>query len=501
MLNKVASCWLKVAGWKTGATLLLLTFNFQLSTFNLHALEVSNDEFRMTNSAGGSTLETRNSKLETTNAPRWLTQPLSLTDAIQTALVQNGEVLKSEHDLEIAHGISLQTRAIVFPKVRGAADYQHDEAVERDPSMVSGLRQPKDEWSGGIRIVQSIYEGGRMTASWRVARLTKDQAFEEYQTVLAKTVLDVRTAYYDVLLAEQQIVVQDASVKLLEQEFENTKRRLEAGAVPRFNALRAEVKIANARPRYIKAKNAHRTAKNNLATLLGYNIPTNVWEDLPFNLTTRLDITPYDIALPAALAQARDRRSELRALRVQLDLEKQRITIAQSGYKPSLGVFAGYGSHNSEVSDDFYRAISGPTAGVSLTWDIFDGFLTRGKVVEARARESKATVNLDEATRRVEQEVRTAYSSFIEAREVLASQLKVVQQAEEAIRLSDARYDAGTGTQLDVLDAQTSLTEARTTQIDAARDYLVARARLERAIGIDVQQLNTTPSRQEIKQP
>jgi outer membrane protein TolC len=90
--------------------------------------------------------------------------------------------------------------------------------------------------------------------------------------------------------------------------------------------------------------------------------------------------------------------------------------------------------------------------------------------------------------RRIEQEVRTAYSSFIEAREVLDSQKKVVERAEESIRLADARYDAGSGTQLDVLDAQTSLTEARTTQVEAARDYLVARARLERAMGMGVTQ-------------
>src|SRR6185503_14895249 len=157
----------------------------------------------------------------------------------------------------------------------------------------------------------------------------------------------------------------------------------------------AEVKIANARPRLIKAKNTFRTAKNNLATLLGYNIPTNVWEDLPLNLTTKLDITPFDIALPSALAQARQRRSELNALRAELDLQKERIAAAKSGYKPSIGIFAGYGSHNTEVTDDFYRAVAGPTAGVSFTWDIFDGFLTRGKVVEARAREGKASVNLD----------------------------------------------------------------------------------------------------------
>jgi outer membrane protein len=86
----------------------------------------------------------------------------------------------------------------------------------------------------------------------------------------------------------------------------------------------------------------------------------------------------------------------------------------------------------------------------------------------------------------VELEVRTAYSNFMEAREVLETEKKVVEQGEEALRLARARNEAGTGTQLDVLSAQTALTDARTTQIQALHDYEAARARLERAIGENV---------------
>ena len=82
--------------------------------------------------------------------------------------------------------------------------------------------------------------------------------------------------------------------------------------------------------------------------------------------------------------------------------------------------------------------------------------------------------------------VRTAYSDFLEAKEVLDSQIKVREEADEALREAKARADAGTGTQLDVLDAETSLTQARTTQIQALHDYTAARARLERAIGADL---------------
>jgi outer membrane protein TolC len=127
--------------------------------------------------------------------------------------------------------------------------------------------------------------------------------------------------------------------------------------------------------------------------------------------------------------------------------------------------------------------VHGWEAGVQAVWDIFDGAQTRGKVTEARARFERAQIETDDVTRNIELEVRTAYSTLVEAWEVMESQQKTVEQAEEALRLARSRADAGAGTQLDVLGAQTSLTEARTTNIRAKREYAVALARLERAIG------------------
>jgi outer membrane protein TolC len=107
-------------------------------------------------------------------------------------------------------------------------------------------------------------------------------------------------------------------------------------------------------------------------------------------------------------------------------------------------------------------------------------------VKQARAQYELAGIELDDAGRRIELEVRTAYSTFTEANEVLKSQEKVQEQAEEALRLAAARSEAGTGTQLDVLSAQTALTEARTTLVQAQYELSVARARLERAIGLNL---------------
>lgn len=424
-----------------------------------------------------------------TNAPAWLTQPMSMFDAVKLALLQNSAVLAAEADLEATHGVIVQTRAIAMPKVHGSAQYQHNEAVEQFSfGGVRGIDPTKDEWVGNIRIFQSIYEGGRIRSALRTARVTKEQSLLLYQTVVADTLLAVRVAYFDVLLAQQQIVVQEASVKLLTQELQNTARRFDAGAVPRFDVLRGEVEVANVRPKLIRARNAHRIAKNNLATVLGYDIPATVWEDIPITLTGKLDAEPFDIQLPVALTQALQRRTELSVLQKEEQLRKEAVTSAKANYLPALGIFAGYGAHSSSFENDFYKAVAGPMAGVQLRWDIFDGNLTKGKVIQAQALRKKAQIELDHAARRIEQDVRTAYSGFLEAREVLESQKKVQEQAEEALRLAATRYEAGTGTQLDVLNAQTALTEARTTQIQALHAYAVARARLERAIGQDVSQ-------------
>jgi outer membrane protein TolC len=431
-----------------------------------------------------------------TNLPAWLTQPLPLMDCLNLALQQNATILKAKNDLEASYGIVVQTRAVALPHVQATGQYKDTDphAIESltfpgTPPTVFSLSQPQD-WNAGVQIVQSIYEGGKMLAAIRAAKATKEQALAQYQTTIADTLLTTRVAYYDVLLAAQQITVHEASVNLLQKELEDQQRRYNAGTVPHFNVLRAEVAVANERPNLIRARNDNRIAKNNLANLLGYNLPRDVWEDIPLQLTDTLEAAPYQVNLPDAIQQALANRTELVALRKGEELQRLNVINARAGYKPTVQVFAGYNWYNAQYTPpvDLEHDIHGWNAGAQLSWDIFDGMLTHGRVVQARALYEKAKTDVIDQARQIELQVRTAYSSFIEAREVLESQQKVQEEAEEALREAEARAAAGTGTQLDVLDAQTSLTQARTTQVQALHDYAAARARLERAIGEDMVQ-------------
>jgi outer membrane protein TolC len=419
-----------------------------------------------------------------TNTVEWLTRPLSLADALNTALTQNATLLKAQNDLEASHGLVVQTRAVALPTVKASGQYQDDELtlVQNFP----GTQVSHQSWNTGIQVVQAIYEGGKLRAAIRAADATKQQAVAQYQTTVSDTLLAVRLAYYDTLLADQQITVHEASVNLLQKELEDQQHRLNAGTVPKFNVLRAEVAVANERPNLIHAKNDYRIAKNNLANLLGYNLPRDVWENVPLNLTDTLAATPYDVNLPDAIQQALTRRTELVALRKQVELNQLNIVNARSGYKPTVSVFAGYNWMNNEFSTELGNNLNGWNAGAQMSWDIFDGLLTHGKVIQANAQYAHAKTDLTDQSRQIELAVRTAYSDFLEAKEVLDSQNKVQEEADEALREAKARADAGTGTQLDVLDAETSLTQARTTQIQALHDYTSARAKLERAIGADL---------------
>lgn len=419
----------------------------------------------------------------TNGAGTWVDRPLSVADALNLALQQNGTILKAKSDLEASYGLVAQTRAIAMPKAQITGNYQKIQESSLDIGPGNLAFGTDQSWETKIQLVQSFYEGGRITSALRAAKLTKEQAVLQYQTAVADTLLSTRVAYYDILLAEQQILVREASIKLLQQELDDQQRRYDAGTVPRFNVLRAEVAVANARPQLIRARNAHRIAKNNLVNLLGYSLPPEILEDVPLQLTDRLNAAPYQVELPKAISQSFENRTELGVLRKAEELRKEGVVSARAGYLPSLQGFAGYGTRKSSFEVDLSAEVHGWFVGAQLSWDLFDGMLTQGKVAEAKAAHQKSKTEFDDTMRRVELEVRTAYSEFIGAREVLDSQKKVQEEADEALRLARARADAGTATQLDVLNAETALTEARTTQIQAEHDYVVSVAKLERAIG------------------
>ena len=138
-----------------------------------------------------------------TNVPPWITRPLSLADCLNIALSQNATILKAKNDLEASQGLVITTRAVALPHLTADGNYgdEQQSLVQNFPGNT--MAQPHRNWATDIEISQTIYDGGKSIAALRSASVTKRQSLATYQTAVADTLLSVRLAYYDVLLAEQ----------------------------------------------------------------------------------------------------------------------------------------------------------------------------------------------------------------------------------------------------------------------------------------------------------
>ena len=438
-----------------------------------------------------------------------LRRPLSKVEALNIAIAHNGTILQAQHEVEAAAGVAIQTRAIIFPKLGHTAEYtaREDSLIEQNQDRDVGpitldlpppigtvqsrtFELPKinnQAWASDVRIVQSIYEGGRMLSAVRSARLINEQAVLAFESIVGDTLLSVSIAYDDVLRAAMQIQVRDASVRFLGGYLKETNDKFTAGSLPEFDVLRQSVELANAQAAQVRAVGDYRVAKQQLVQLLGYDLAPTVSDNIPLNLTTPLQARSYGKSLEASLVEARANRTEIAALEKEEQLRDENIVVAKSGYKPSVQAFAGYELTSRVQTRNAGDELHGGLIGAQLSWSIFDGFLTKGRVDEAIARRAKAAEAKAETTRIVDLQVRTAWSDLRTAAAVLAAQGENVRKGERSLELSQIRYNEGASTQIDVLDSQSALTDAHGSYVDALRDHSVARARLFRATGADMQ--------------
>jgi outer membrane protein TolC len=273
--------------------------------------------------------------------------------------------------------------------------------------------------------------------------------------------------------------VQTESVRLLEQQLQDQQNRFEAGTVPRFNVLQAEVALANARPDLIRARNNYLLAQLQLARTL--NLESGPGTSPSFHCVGTLNAAIRSINLADAIALARARRPFLKVQRQAILIDVKNVTVQMAGYKPRIDGHAGYEFRNRGGAEDISDVVNGWFFGFTGSWDIFDGFETYGLVKQARARVEQAKINYVDALHQVDLEVQTAYIALQQARETIASQQKNIEGAAEAVRLAQERLNAGAGTQLDVLNAQVQLTQARSTELTARADYNNALADFDRA--------------------
>lgn len=286
----------------------------------------------------------------------------------------------------------------------------------------------------------------------------------------------VRDAYFEILRANQSLVVQSEALESAKERLEKAKQRLDAGAISRFDVLRFETEVSRAEAAVIAAKNRVRTAKHSLNNLMGRAIETEFEVTEPSKAV--LPEAPPDVFVEAALRS----RPEVRSADTLVQAYEQVLKTQAAGSLPSLSISA---AHTYTVDPGFGARENQTVATATLNFNIFDSGITKAKVAAAKQDLEQARIRRDQVRLATSLEVRQALVRAENARQTLEVAQKTVDQQRETLRVAQLRFDVGEGILLDVTDAQVELTRAQETVISAKTELLSAYAALQRAVGVD----------------
>lgn len=406
-----------------------------------------------------------------------LGETLTIDDAVTKAVESNFDIQTAKKELDKQEGQLTTSIGGLLPDLVATGNYRKidDQSIQTFNEERFGVDRT---WDVGIEVQQPIFRGGKGSASYSRESLLRDAAKLNLEEITNQVISQTKISYFNTQLAKAQILVAEKLVGLREELLRREKARLEVGKIPPFDVLRAEVSLANSRTPFIKAKNDFRIAQEELRKILGETAGVNSGE---IEVSGELSFVPEIVVLEDALSRAEANRPELKRLALIEEAAAKNINIERAEFFPSVSAYAGYGWQQSQFNknDEFH----GWQAGLRAQWKIFDSFKTIGKVTTAEALKEQARIAREKLIEGVRVETRQVISTLQEATELVAASKKVAQQGEESLRQADERLNAGAGTQLDVLESQLALTEARTNEISALHAYNVSLAKFRAVIG------------------
>lgn len=398
----------------------------------------------------------------------------TIEQGLALATEQNPDIVIARKSVEAARGGLVQARAGYLPSVvsTGFADKRQEQ---------NNSRLRLEDYSATVRAIENVYTGGAVSSATAIAKLKLEKQSYELEETTNRVAMEVRTAFYDLLLNRAKVRVHEDSVRALEEELKTQQERLRAGIVGTLNVRRAEVALANERPELISSRTQLSNSYLRLSELLG--IDTTGGMEKPFEVGGQLQYEKHEPDLNDCLARADAHRPEIKSREKDVEIEERQYVLDRSELLPQIQIFSGYEVYSERDPASGPEFNHGYIVGLLGNWSLFDGFATKGKMQATRARAEAARQALEAARRAVASEVRSAFLDLEQASKVLETETKNVQTADESLQIARTNLGAGLGTQLDVLQATADVTRTRTTRLSAIYLHNVGLARLARACG------------------
>jgi len=414
---------------------------------------------------------------------------LTLDAAVRRALEQSEEIRLARAEVMDANGRVREALSGALPQVTGSLAYTRQfasiyQGAAEDTSAIAKLFKNSpfgapNAWSFQIQATQLLWSGGKVGAGLSAARSLRQSVQLDEQETAADVAFRVKQAYLNAGYSAQLLAIAQENLAQARDHLREVQLYQRAGTRAEYDLLRAQVDAANQEPAVVAARNSYELGVLELKRLV--NVPAGQ----PLVLDTPLESPDATIPVVATDSLGAPERAGLAAAEATVNVQQQLLRAARADRWPTLSLATTYTeqafpSNVFPAADQFRRGWNGE---LKLSFPIFLGFKTAGTIERARAALLSAQARRDQAREQVELEVAQARAEVERARALLVARRATVRQAKRAHYLAGVRYANGMATQLEVSDARVLTQQAEVNQVQATRDYLLALAQLERALG------------------
>jgi outer membrane protein len=423
------------------------------------------------------------------------TKNLTLDQAVQTALELNLQVAQAQNNVESAQSRVLAAYGSYLPTLSASAGWNRYQ-VDRpgtSPFYVGGQLIPgtsgfsvNNNFQTNLSVDYTIFDGFAREGNFN--RAISNSVSTEHQSSRTRqsTVFQVESTYLNVLRNEQLVKVDEENLKRDRRQLERITESNRVGALSLADVYRQQSQVAADELSLITDQNNFDKARADLLALIGLNVAEEYTFSDP-TISPELSPAELDSTLnkyrnfTEISGRAMSVRPDYLSAQEALHAAESGVSVARSGYFPSVSASANYGLSNTElstISDN--KSLSW---GLNFRWTLFDGFSTNQSLQTAAVTKRNAELSLVQAERDINVQLKKALLDLEAARKQYEVSQKGLTSATEDRKIAEERYNLGAGTLLDLLVANAGLVQAEANKVNAVYNYIIAKRNIEYAIG------------------
>lgn len=394
-------------------------------------------------------------------------EKLTLDEAVHIALEQNFDILMARTELERTEGELISAQAGYYPSLDLSGSSTRREDNGSSPERVNNV---------AVTLSQTLYAGGTIHAGKRQALVDSQKAGEELGYAMETVTQAVCNAWYSLLQKEADLRTAEEAALYYTNAWMDIKKRVELGLSTKLELVRADQERASAEADLSSAKNELAKARISLLTLLRIDPETEV------EIDGRLEMVEVEGDVKLSIETALSSRSDLQALISEEASRKEAVDIAAGGLKPTVKLAASYEFNDTSSSSASSNADEW-VAKLTVNIPVSDGGYTKGQVKSKKALQEQTHQSIEQKKDAIREETLSAWMTLVSSVETTEAAKKNVDLARESLHLAEVGYREGVNTQLDVLQARTSLTEAMQKLSSSLKEHNLAFVALRMAEG------------------